>query len=98
MVFTELIQNAVQHGCDEHRGGIIEIHCARDGKGLRVSIEDRGVGVPEDFDLEATASLGLSIVSTLVGELGGQLSLGRRQDGPGTRVVVEVPDVTGQPR
>ena len=34
--------------------------------------------------LEETASLGLSIVSTLVGELGGQISLGPRGDGGGT--------------
>jgi two-component sensor histidine kinase len=98
MVFTELIQNAVEHAFDEDRGGVIEIHCARDGDGLRLAIEDDGVGLPADFDLEQAASLGLSIVSTLVGELGGQISLGRRGDGAGTRVVVHVPNVTGQPR
>ncbi|MET0997845.1 MAG: histidine kinase N-terminal domain-containing protein [Marmoricola sp.] len=98
MVFTELIQNAVEHAFDEERGGAIEISCARDGNGLRLSIEDDGVGLPDDFDLERASSLGLSIVSTLVGELGGQISLGPRETGVGTRVVVEVPDVTGQPR
>jgi two-component sensor histidine kinase len=98
MVFTELIQNAVEHAYDEDHGGEIAIHCARAGKGLRLSIEDDGVGLPEDFSLAETSSLGLSIVSTLVGELGGQIRLGSREDGPGTRVVVEVPDVTGQPR
>ncbi len=98
MVFTELIQNAVEHAFEEERGGAIEISCARDGDGLRLSIEDDGVGLPADFDLEKTSSLGLSIVSTLVGELGGQLSLGPRVAGAGTRVVVEVPSVTGQPR
>ena len=98
MVFTELIQNAVEHAFDEDRGGSIEIHCARDGEGLRLSVEDDGVGLPDGFDLEKASSLGLSIVSTLVGELGGQLSLGPRETGPGTRVVVEVPSVAGQPR
>ncbi len=98
MVFTELIQNAVEHAFDEERGGAITIDCARDGAGLRLSIEDDGVGLPDDFDLETTSSLGLSIVSTLVGELGGQISLGPRESGAGTRVVVRVPDVTGRPR
>jgi len=97
-VFTELVQNAVEHAYDEDHGGVIEIHCARTGKGLELSIEDDGVGLPENFRLEDAASLGLSIVSTLVGELTGQISLGPRADGPGTRVVVRVPDVTGQPR
>jgi len=98
MVFTELIQNAVEHGFDEDRGGAIEIRCARAGDGLQLSIEDDGVGLPPGFDLEQAESLGLSIVSTLVGELGGEISLGPRGDGPGTRVVVQVPDVTGEPR
>jgi signal transduction histidine kinase len=54
------------------------------------------VGLPADFDLEATGSLGLSIVRTLVGELGGRLSLGPRPDGPGTRVEVALPRVAGR--
>ncbi len=98
MVFTELVQNAVEHAFDEDRGGLIEIHCARDGDALLLSIEDDGMGLPAGFDLDLAPSLGLSIVSTLVGELGGQLSLGPRVAGGGTRVVVQVPNVTVQPR
>jgi two-component sensor histidine kinase len=98
MVFTELIQNAVEHAFDEERGGAIEIHCAREGQGLLLSVEDDGVGLPDGFDLERAESLGLSIVSTLVGELKGTISLGPRDDGTGTRVVVQVPSVAGQPR
>ncbi|MEO7421217.1 MAG: histidine kinase N-terminal domain-containing protein [Ornithinibacter sp.] len=98
LVFTEIVQNAVEHAYDEDHGGVIEIHCTRVEKGLELTIEDDGVGLPEGFRLEDAASLGLSIVSTLVGELGGTLSLGPRDDGLGTRVVVRVPDVVGQPR
>ena len=98
MVFTELIQNAVEHAFDEDHGGLIEVDCVREGNGLRLSVADDGVGIPLDFDLEDGASLGLSIVSTLVGELGGQIVLGRREVGAGTLVVVQVPDVSGQPR
>ena len=98
MVFTELIQNAVQHAFDEDRGGVIEIHCAREGEGLLLSVEDDGIGLPDGFDLERAESLGLSIVSTLMGELGGTISLGPRGDGTGTRVVVQIPNVAGQPR
>jgi two-component sensor histidine kinase len=98
MVFTELVQNAVEHAYGEEAGGVLEIECAREGPGLRLVVEDDGTGLPPGFDLQQSSSLGLSIVSTLVGELGGTISLGARSDGPGTRVVVLVPDVTGQPR
>ena len=40
--------------------------------GLTVTVEDSGVGLPEGFRLDATTSLGLQIVRTLVvSELGG---------------------------
>ena len=31
MVFTELIQNAVEHAFDEDHGGLIEVDCVREG-------------------------------------------------------------------
>ncbi len=98
MVFTELIQNAVEHAFGADQQGSIQITCARAGQGLRLSIEDDGRGLPAGFGLDTSASLGLSIVSTLVDELRGDISLGARPDGPGTRVVVDIPDVAGQRR
>ena len=98
MVFTELLQNAVEHAFDPESGGTIAIGCSREGCSLTLVVDDDGVGLPEGFVLEDSTSLGLSIVATLVGELGGRLSLGPRPDGPGTRAEVMVPDVTGQAR
>ena len=44
-----------------------------------MSVDDDGRGLPDGFDLDASTSLGLSIVRTLVeSELGGQLELGPR--------------------
>ncbi len=98
MVFTELIQNAVEHAFDPEAPGAIEISCAREGTGLRLAVEDDGIGLPPGFSLESTTSLGLSIVSTLVGELGGSIRLGTRVGAPGTRVEVWIPDVSARPR
>ena len=58
---------------------------------LTVTVADNGAGLPEDFDLDSTASLGLQIVRTLVvAELGGRLDIAPQADG-GTRVLVEIP-------
>lgn len=104
MVCTELVQNAVEHAFVDHDGepvghaGTIVVRSTRDGDALQVVVEDDGVGLPADFDVETTPSLGLSIVRTLVGELGGSLRIVGRDDGPGTRVSVHVPRVDRQPR
>jgi two-component sensor histidine kinase len=61
------------------------------GRRLVTVIADDGVGLPADFDVESSNSLGLQIVRTLiVGELGGRLDFRPRPDG-GTEVVIDIP-------
>jgi two-component sensor histidine kinase len=90
MALTELLQNAVEHGFG-HAPGSIRLGVERSADRLRVTVEDDGVGLPADFDPHASASLGLSIVRTLVeSELGGTLAIGPGPDG-GTRARIDVP-------
>jgi two-component sensor histidine kinase len=95
LVLTELLQNALQHGLTRPTGtalrGKLDVTAHRGGGQLTVTVTDNGVGLPEDFDLDSTASLGLQIVRTLVvAELGGRLEVAP-QPGGGTRVLVEIP-------
>ncbi|MBO9519915.1 MAG: sensor histidine kinase [Nocardioidaceae bacterium] len=85
MVLTEILQNAMEHGYPEARSGAVEVVAEPGYRELVVRVEDDGIGLPEDFDASATSSLGLSIVRTLVGELGGSLAIGPRPGG-GTSV------------
>jgi two-component sensor histidine kinase len=101
MVLTEVVQNAVEHGYGEagdrpsdgaRAGGLIRVTVGRLVGRLHVTVEDDGRGLPDDFDLAPSTQLGLSIVRTLVeSELGGQLEIGPRPDGTGTRVALDVP-------
>jgi two-component sensor histidine kinase len=91
LVLTELVQNAVEHACGG-AGGRIEVLASQDDGALRVEVVDDGVGLPAGFDLAASPRLGLRIVRTLVdSELRGSLVLAPRDDGPGTRVALDVP-------
>jgi len=40
-------------------------------------VGDNGVGFPRDVDFQKTQSLGLQLVNTLVGQLGGTIELNR---------------------
>ena len=95
MVLTELLQNAFEHAFSGRDGGLIAITSSRRETGLHVDITDDGRGLPEHFDLAASPSLGLSIVQTLVGELGGTISMtsGQSGAGTGTRISLEFPDL-----
>ncbi len=91
MVLTEVLQNAVEHGYPEERAGKITIDARLLVGRLHVSVEDDGVGLPDEFDVDTTVNLGLSIVRTLVeSELGGQFTMGPGPNG-GTRVQLDVP-------
>ncbi|WP_345519563.1 sensor histidine kinase [Nocardioides conyzicola] len=95
MVLTELLQNAVEHGFDPDDAdltGEIVLTAQRLVGRLHVTVDDDGRGLPADFDLDASSSLGLTIVRTLVeSELGGQLELGPRPGGRGTRAGLDLP-------
>jgi hypothetical protein len=95
LVLTELLQNALQHGLTRPTGaalgGTLEVEAARNQHRLTVTVADNGVGLPADFDLDSSASLGLQIVRTLViTELGGRLEIVPQATG-GTKVIVDLP-------
>jgi two-component system, sensor histidine kinase PdtaS len=101
LVLTELLQNALQHGFTQPAyatAGYLEVSAKRQPDRLAVTVTDNGAGLPADFDLDTTTSLGLQIVRTLVHtELGGRLEI-KPHDGGGTRVLVELPlDATSLP-
>ncbi len=91
MALTELLQNAVEHGFGAEGSGAIVLRVERTATRLRVEVVDDGRGVSADFDPAQGEGLGLTIVTTLVAELGGTLRIGRRTGSPGTVAAVEVP-------
>ncbi|AQP47243.1 ATPase [Tessaracoccus aquimaris] len=90
MIITELCQNAIEHGLNSS-SGLVEVLPERNGQQLAVSILDGGQGLPEDFRLGNQKSLGLSIISTLMHDLHGTLSIANRTDAPGTVARIELP-------
>jgi two-component sensor histidine kinase len=81
VVLTELLQNAVHHAYPDggshsataETPGTVRVCLDNDGKRLLLQVIDDGVGLP-DGEAGDGSSLGLTIVRTLVGELGGTLS------------------------
>ncbi|MBB1516198.1 sensor histidine kinase [Tessaracoccus sp. MC1679] len=94
MVVTELCQNAVEHGLDG-ASGYVEVLPERVGGALTIRIVDAGHGLPEDFILGNQTSLGLAIISTLIKDLHGTLTIENRHDTQGTvaTIALQVPAV-----
>ena len=93
MVLAEVVQNALEHGYRVPRlNAEVVIGVERSARSLDIRVVDDGVGLPHGFSLEKGAGLGLQIVRTLVdAELLGSIGMRRRDDAPGTEVLIRIP-------
>lgn len=83
---TELLQNSVEHAFDGRSKGSIHVTLGRFADVITVTVQDDGVGIGPDALYGSR--LGLQIVRSLIGELGGTFDV-RQLDG--TRAEVRVP-------
>jgi two-component sensor histidine kinase len=75
LAFAEIVTNALKHA---HPTGLpVEFSLASrlTANGIRLTISDDGVGLPEGFDLERDGGTGLKLVQLLVQSAGGRLAL-----------------------
>jgi two-component sensor histidine kinase len=76
LIINELISNAVKHGYPDGREGKVTISMNVDDRGVyTLMVKDDGKGVPPNFDINGTDTLGLKLVSTLVEQLEGTLQV-----------------------
>ncbi|KAF5411238.1 MAG: PAS domain S-box protein [Euryarchaeota archaeon] len=84
LVINELLTNILKHAFDDISEGTIEValDASEDGR-INLRISDDGVGLPGDFNIDSTGTIGLRLVKILVEEqLRGDMSI--TSDGVGT--------------
>ena len=98
LMLNELLSNAIKHAFPEENSGDIHVAlrtCEDGRRELRVS--DNGVGLPEDFDLETSQSLGLKLVLMITEhQLRGTVECHRKT--PGTEIMVRFKEPYYKPR
>ncbi|MBI4660138.1 MAG: PAS domain S-box protein [Verrucomicrobia bacterium] len=83
LLVNELVSNSLRHAFPDDRPGTIKIgFCSAPSGECVLTFSDNGVGLPEDFDLDNPATLGLRLVRILTTQLGGALNF-ERNDGTG---------------
>ena len=82
LIVNELVTNALKHAFPGDRGGVVTVHVEKLGKGLRLVIEDDGIGCPTD----ARSGLGSRLVQMLAAQYDGIFE--RQAKDPGCRACV----------
>ncbi|MBF0465215.1 MAG: PAS domain S-box protein [Nitrospirae bacterium] len=79
LVINELLSNALKYAFPTGRKGIIMISFNRNSDGkYSLIISDDGIGIPEEWDINKTDSLGLQLVNDLITKkLNGKIELDR---------------------
>ena len=86
-IVSELIANAAKYG-----NGRIAITLAQDPQyGYALSVCNDGAALPEGFDPGASKGLGMKIIQSFTRQIGGELRIGRGDDGHGARFTVLFP-------
>jgi two-component sensor histidine kinase len=76
LIITELITNSYKYAFPDNRRGkiMIDLSCL-DNDNFVLTVRDNGIGIPQDFDINKANSFGMKIVTSLVGQIRGDLEI-----------------------
>jgi two-component sensor histidine kinase len=96
LIVNELVSNCLKHGFPDGRSGLIHVELQEvdGGPAVRLRVADDGIGLPAGFDPTQTHTLGLKLVTGLVNQLEGRLTIG---PGPGSEFQVVFTLTHGSP-
>jgi two-component system, sensor histidine kinase PdtaS len=83
LVINELLTNAMKYAFDQAKDGEISVRLVRKKQHVCITLADNGKGLPEAFDPVASNGLGMLIVTALVGQVGGSMSVIHQKKGSG---------------
>ncbi|MDD1693246.1 MAG: PAS domain S-box protein [Methanoregula sp.] len=92
LVVNEALSNSFKHAFKGKRQGSITVTARREEGMIHIRIQDDGIGIPGDVDINRATSLGLKLVRNLVQQLRGTLTI--ESTDPGTAVNVSFPLAT----
>ncbi|WP_171032746.1 two-component regulator propeller domain-containing protein [Fodinibius saliphilus] len=90
LILNELVSNAYEHAFKNQDTGRIQIKMEEDEEhNIKLIIADNGQGLPEDFDISKSDSLGLSLIDTLSMQLKGDFEFRNTGNGAEFELVFE---------
>ncbi|MDD1685964.1 PAS domain S-box protein [Methanoregula sp.] len=89
LVVNEALSNSFKHAFKGRRQGTIMVSARLDKGRINIRIQDDGIGIPKNVDVDRATSLGLKLIRNLVQQLRGTLIM--ESTAPGTAVNIDFP-------
>jgi len=93
LLMNELLSNCLGHGFPKGSAGKIHITVRRRANGVRMVVNDNGIGLPDGFDPVKCTTMGLKLAAGLAHQLGGTLKFASSN---GCQVQVDFTHMAGQ--
>jgi PAS domain S-box-containing protein len=77
LIVNELITNSLKHAFPEGMNGEINVDFHPKDDHYEFTVNDNGIGFPNDLDFQKTDSLGLQIINSLTDQIDGEIKLNR---------------------
>lgn len=85
LILNELLTNSFKHAFKKGQSGVITVDFHKKEDDIEMRVSDTGQGLPEDFDINSSHSLGMTLVQTLVDQLGADIDI---NSGPGGTTII----------
>ena len=74
LIINEMVTNSLKYAFPDERKGSISISFHKKKDEYQLEVSDDGIGIPQDFELEKSDSLGMMLINSLTYQIGGELS------------------------
>jgi two-component sensor histidine kinase len=88
MILVELLSNTIKYAFPESQKGMINVELRTIDSQMLLIVQDNGIGLLNDFDINKIKSVGLHLVSLMVSQLNGQIKFTSEN---GTKIFIEFP-------
>lgn len=75
LLINEVITNCIKHAFPDGRSGTIIIDFKKLNDKHIIRIQDDGIGLPDDFNINQTNTLGMQLITSLTSQLDGELEV-----------------------
>lgn len=91
LILNEIVTNAVKHAFNGVEHGEIRLSLKRKGADdCELSVADNGAGLPRDFDVTSSPTLGLRLVRSLTRQVSGQFEMEAASPGTRARLILRL--------
>ncbi|MEC4889045.1 MAG: PAS domain-containing protein [Nitrospira sp.] len=88
LIVNELLTNAFKYAFPKDGSGEVRVQVLNGDGQVEIAVEDTGVGLPDGFELQTSATFGMQLMRGLAAQVGGAITF---ESGRGTAVRLTVP-------